>query len=105
MRELGEDQSAFAVHGLGHATPAGRLRGSEQPGGVNEADRLVADPGALGHDQAGAGTLPVVLDLQLARHMAGIGGASTRHRRHHDTVSQGEFAEPERFEQFHDAGS
>ncbi|MNN03535.1 hypothetical protein D3C81_1162260 [compost metagenome] len=87
MPELGVDATTGRVHGIGNPAPALHLRFAVDARGPGIALALRADLGAFADDQAGTGTLGVVLG-----HLCGgdIAGSRTRagHRRHHDAVGQ-----------------
>src|ERR1700744_3438078 len=82
------------MDGVCDIAPAFNLGGGKQAGDVDEADRVPAHPSALGEDQAGAGSLPIVLDLQLVREMSGISRSAPRHRCHGDAVFELDLTEP-----------
>ncbi|MCY1549738.1 hypothetical protein D9M68_859250 [compost metagenome] len=83
--ELGEDQATGCVDGIRDLAPSGHLLRCVYPRGPGIALPLLADLGALGNDQAGGGSLAVVLGHELrcdiARRCAGSG-----HGRHDDAA-------------------
>ena len=56
MPDLGEDRTAFLVHGIGDQFPAGDLLRRPDAGHADVALPLGRHRRAFGHDQAGAGT-------------------------------------------------
>jgi hypothetical protein len=88
VHELGEDDAAPGVDGVGHLPPGLHLGRAVQPRGVGVslADGRGLD--ALGDDEARAGSLGVVLRHQWRRAGAGAVGTATGHGRHDDPVLQ-----------------
>src|SRR5471032_3016390 len=97
--QLGEDQTAGRVDGVGDPLPACDLLVGPQARRVRIADALRRDGGRLAEDQAGAGALRVVLGHQRVRHAGAADGAGARQRRHDDAVFQGQVADGDGIEQ------
>ena len=95
MPELQKDPAARAMHGIGHALPAGDLVGAVDAGRTRIADALRRHLRRLADDQAGAGALRVIGGVERPGHVARP-GAIARHRRHHHAVGQRERAEMKR---------
>ena len=85
--QLGGDEPALRVHGVGDLAPAGDLLGAVDAGGVDVPLALGGDLGALADDQAGAGALAVVVDRVPRRHVARLLGALPGERGHEDAVA------------------
>jgi hypothetical protein len=90
MSELGEDYAPFLVDRLSYLAPSINLRRRKQARYIDETDRLPAHPRSLRQDQAGAGTLPVVLDLQFVWDVSWVGRPSPSHGRHDDAALEGD---------------
>jgi hypothetical protein len=86
MSELGEDYAPFLVDRFNYLAPTFNLRRRKQARYVDETDRVPAHPRSLCQDQAGAGTLPVVLDLQFVRDVSWVGRPPPSHGRHDDAA-------------------
>ena len=97
--QLGGDQAAGLVHGVGDPAPAGDLLVAVDAGGVHVALALGADLGALGDQQAGARALHVVLAHQVVGHVARHGGAHPGQRGHQDAVVGADGAEGQGLEE------
>ena len=97
MPELKENAPSGAMYALSDALPAGDLLGAENTGCRGITLALLRNLGAFGDDEAGAGALHVIGDVDRAWHFARA-GAITRHRRHYDPVGQVEGAKLKRGE-------
>jgi hypothetical protein len=95
MSELGEDYAPFLVDRLSYLVPAINLRGRKQARYIDETNRVPAHPRSLCQDQAGAGALPVVLDLQVVRDVSRVSRPPPSHRRHDDAVLECDLAKSE----------
>ena len=95
--ELDDDASAGSVHRVGDRTPGGDLLRRVDARRVEIALGHGADLTGFGNDQAGAGTLGVV----LGHHRCGdaAGGAVARQRSHDDAIGEGDVTDPDGIEQ------
>ena len=85
------------MHRLGHLLPAGHLFIVPYARGVGVADAHGGDRGRFGQDQAGTGTLSVVLSHQWGWDTARSTGAGQG--RHDNAVGQGQVADFDGIEQ------
>ncbi|KAG1350003.1 hypothetical protein G6F61_014727 [Rhizopus arrhizus] len=95
--ELGEDRALRGMHRLGDLLPTRHLFGRPDARHVDVALALRRDRRAFADDQAGTGTLPVVLRGEVVGDRSGVAG--TGHRRHRDAVAQGSAGQVDRGEQ------
>ncbi len=79
VHELGEDDAAVRVDGVGDATPCGDLDVTMQAGCVEVALAGDAGLGAFGDDEAGGGALGVVEGGVGGGGEVGAVGARSRH--------------------------
>ena len=99
MPELQEDLAAFGVDGVVDLLPGFHLLVGEDAGRPGVAAPFRRDVGRLGDDQAGAGALAVIFDVDVLRNLL-VAGARARQRRHHDAVRQVVRAEVVGLEEF-----
>ncbi|MNC53903.1 hypothetical protein D3C75_1033550 [compost metagenome] len=97
MPQLQEDPPAGAMNGLGDVGPAAHLVIGPDTRGVRITDTHWRHRSGFAEDQAGAGTLHVVLGHQRVGYPAFIGAAAGQ-RSHDDAVRQFEVAEGDRIE-------
>ena len=97
--ELGGDEPAGLVHGVGDPAPARDLLVAVDAGGVHVALALRADLRALGDQQAGARALHVVLAHQVVGHVARRRGAHPREGSHQHAVVGADRAEGQGLEE------
>ena len=83
--DLRDDLAARLMHRRGHRLPRLDLLVGPQARRIGPAQPFLADAGAFGDDEAGAGALAVIVDHDLGRHMA-VGRAAAGQRRHEDAV-------------------
>jgi hypothetical protein len=95
--ELHHDRSTRGVNVMGNRFPAIELLGAIQAGHIEVTLPLLADSRRLGDQQAGAGTLGVVLRHQRSGYR--IWCAVARQRRHHDAVAQSQVSNVHGIEQ------
>ncbi len=86
--ELHNDLAALGMHRAGHFLPGVKLLSAIETRHVGITLALMADSGAFGDQEAGAGALAIVNLGDIGRH--GIGRAVPRERRHHDAVGKGQ---------------
>lgn len=99
VAELRDDPPARLVDGFGDLRPAGGLLVGVDAGDVDVADRVGADPGSLGDDQAGAGALCVVGGVQVGGDQLGVVGTGAGHGGHDDAVGELQGAEADGLKQ------
>ncbi|MNJ69055.1 hypothetical protein D3C77_653610 [compost metagenome] len=87
MHQLQDDTPTLGMHRLGDLVPVVDLLAAVDARGATIAQAAGGRRGALGHDQAGTGTLAVVLDHGTAGYCIGK-SATTRHGGHDNAVGQ-----------------
>ena len=98
--ELGVNEAAFGMYGIGDLLPGGNLFRRVEARRERAADGVRRDVDGFRDDQAGRGALRIVFDCQRADHAAGV-GAAAGHGGHDHVVLQRVGAEGGGFEQFH----
>src|SRR5260370_29382829 len=93
MGKLREDCTALGMHRRGDCAPALDLAFGKEAGGVDESDRMRADPSAFCEDEAGRRSLAIIFDMKLAGREFRVARAAPRHGGHHHAVSELKFAE------------
>ena len=96
MPKLGDDATTDVVNCIGDVSPSSDLFFAPEAGCVGPSEALGADCGGLGNDEAGAGSLDVVLRLERGWNVIVRVGAHSRKRRHDDAVAQAEISHAER---------
>ena len=95
VHELGEDDAAVRVDGVGDVTPGGDLDVTVEAGCVEVALADDAGLGAFGDDEAGGGALGVVERGVGGGGEVGAVGATAGHGGHDDAIGEGEATEGE----------
>src|SRR5690606_28311678 len=90
--------TALGVDGVGDLAPAGNLFGGVDPGRAGVALCGLGDLGCLGHDEARAGALCVILCRERTRNIA-LERPAARERRHGDAVAEFHVADANWLEQ------
>ena len=103
--QLCRHQPAFGVNGVGHPRPAGHLLGAVDARGVHVALADRRDLRSLADDEAGTGALPVVLDHEVVRDVAGNARPHPCQRRHDHTIRQLLVADGQRLEERRHSGT
>jgi hypothetical protein len=65
MGKLREDCTALGMYCRDDGAPALDLAFRKEAGGIDESDRVRADPSAFGEDEAGRRPLAIIFDMKL----------------------------------------
>ena len=87
VHDLRGNTAAPRMHRRGDGAPGANLLRAVETGGATVAEAIGARRDSLGYDQAGAGTLAVVIHHDIRGHPIDT-GTGAGHRRHHHTIAQ-----------------